>query len=180
MQMEFSQSRTAQNLMAAFSGEAMAWTKYDLYAGAARKEGYQQIARVFEETGKNERAHANVWFQLLGKLNGTAQNLQDALSGEHYEWSDMYARFAKEARDEGYDRIAALFSLVGGVEKRHEQRYQSYLDAINRGESFANPKPASWLCLNCGYLHEGPEAPQSCPLCEYPQSYFRLCGGAQG
>ena len=168
--MELAGSRTEANLMAAFSGEAMARTKYDLYAEAAEKEGYRRMAEVFRQTADNERAHAEVWFKLLGKLNGTAQNLKDASDGEHYEWSEI----EQEARQEGFDRIATLFRLVAGVEKEHDRRYRAELEQLQAGQAFRQGRPVRWVCMNCGYVHEGTEAPAICPLCAHPQSYYRL------
>lgn len=171
--MELKGSRTEANLMAAFSGESMARTKYDLYAGAASHEGYVDISNIFRDTAGNELAHANVWFKLLGKLNGTPQNLQDAKDGENYEWTQMYKQFEQEATQEGFTRIAALFHMVGEIEKQHDNRYQMLLNAMNAGETFQKPQRAKWVCLNCGHSHEGLEAPTLCPVCEHPQSFFK-------
>ena len=180
MPMELQGSRTQANLMAAFSGESMARTKYDLFAGAAKKEGYVHIANVFYETANNEREHAKIWFKMLQKLNGTEENLGEARDGERYEWSEMYAKFEREAREEGFDRIAALFKLVASVEKHHDQRYQALLNDIRQNRVFRRDKPIRWLCTNCGYIHEGLEAPAQCPLCAHPQSYFMAYDASAG
>lgn len=170
--MDFEGSRSQANLMAAFSGESMARTKYDLYAREAEKEGYRRIAETFYETARNEMAHAKLWLKWLGKLGNTDANLQDGIGGEHFEWTDMYAKFEKEAREEGFKDLANLFHLVAGVEKTHEERYSETLTLLQNGESFHRPGPTQWICTNCGYIHEGTDAPQLCPLCEHPQAFF--------
>ena len=178
--MELKGSKTEANLWEAFAGESQARNKYTYYASQARKDGYEQIAAFFEETAGNEKEHAKIWFKLLQKLNGTEENLGEARDGERYEWSEMYAKFEREAREEGFDRIAALFKLVASVEKHHDQRYQALLNDIRQNRVFRREKPIRWLCTNCGYIHEGLEAPAQCPLCAHPQSYFMAYDASDG
>lgn len=170
--MEFRGSRTEANLMAAFSGESMARNKYDFYAKAARSEGLIQVAEVFEETARNEHQHAKLWYKALGKLNGTLENLKDAQAGEHFEWTDMYARFEREALDEGFERIAALFRMVGQIERMHDERYGELIRQMERETMFKKNKPIKWLCSVCGRVHEGTEPPEFCPVCGHPRGYF--------
>ena len=169
-------TRTEANLLAAFAGESQARNKYTYYASAARKEGYVQIAKFFEETAGNEKEHAKIWFKLLhdGAVPATAENLKDAAAGENYEWTEMYAQFAKEAREEGFDRIATLFEAVGAIEKEHEERYNKLLKNLEEGQVFARGDEMMWVCSNCGHIHFGKTAPQVCPVCAHPQAYFEL------
>ena len=167
-------TRTEANLMAAFAGESQARNKYTYYASQARKEGYVQIANIFEETAANEKEHAKMWFKLLGGIGNTAANLADAASGENYEWTDMYAQFAKEAREEGFDRIAALFEGVAAIEKEHEERYLKLLENVENGLVFSKDGDTIWKCGNCGHIHIGKEAPKVCPVCAHSQAYFEV------
>ena len=174
--MEFKGSRTEANLMAAFAGESQARNKYDYYASQAKKDGYVQIAAIFEETAKNEKEHAKLWFKLLhgGKVPTTAVNLKDAADGENFEWTDMYARFAREAREEGFEDIAKLFEGVAAIEKEHEERYRKLLANIEGGLVFSRDGDMIWQCSNCGHIHIGKKAPEVCPVCNHPQSYFQI------
>ena len=174
--MDFKGSRTEANLMAAFAGESQARNKYSYYASKARKDGYQQIADIFEETANNEKEHAKIWFKLLhdGNIPDTMTNLADAAAGEHYEWTDMYATFAKEAREEGFDHIAFLFEQVAKIEKEHEERYKKLLANIEQGIVFSRDGDTVWMCANCGHIVIGKNAPQVCPVCAHPQSYFQI------
>jgi rubrerythrin len=169
-------SRTEANLMAAFAGESQAHTKYKYYSSKAKKDGYVQMANIFEETANNEKEHAKIWFKLLhdGDVPSTLENLKDAANGEHYEWTDMYATFAKEAREEGFNQIAALFEQVGKIEKEHEERYLALVKNIEEGKVFEKDGVVVWKCLNCGYIHVGPIAPNVCPVCKHEQAYFEL------
>ncbi|MCL2859408.1 MAG: rubrerythrin family protein [Oscillospiraceae bacterium] len=174
--MELKGSKTEANLMAAFAGESQARNKYTYYASKARKEGLEQIASIFEETANNEKEHAKIWFKLLhdGDVPATTANLADAANGEHYEWTDMYANFAKEAKDEGFSKIAYLFEAVGEIEKEHEERYKKLLQNLNDGTVFKKQEKVMWICSNCGHIHEGIEAPGVCPVCNHPQSFFEM------
>lgn len=174
--MEFKGSRTEANLMAAFAGESEARNKYTFYAAQARKDGYIQIADIFTETANNEKEHAELWFKRLkgGSLPGTAENLADAASGERYEWTEMYKGFAEVAREEGFADIAAVFDLVGSVEKHHEERYRKLLDNLETGKVFKRSEDTLWVCLNCGYIYRGATPPQQCPTCRHPQAYFQM------
>ena len=174
--MELKGSKTEQNLMAAFAGESQARVKYGYYASKAKKEGYEQMAAIFEETSANEKEHAKMWFKLLhgGDMPDTMTNLRDAANGENYEWTDMYAEFAKVAREEGFDDIARKFELVGAVEKHHEERYLKLLANIENNEVFNKDESVVWVCRNCGHVHVGKMAPKMCPTCAHPQSYFEL------
>ncbi|WP_458862851.1 rubrerythrin [Acidaminobacterium chupaoyuni] len=174
--MELKGSKTEKNLMAAFAGESQAYTKYGYYASAAKKEGMNQIGDFFTETAGNEKEHAKLWFKLLhdGKVPNTAANLADAANGENYEWTDMYAQFAKEAREEGFDHIAFLFDGVAKVEKSHEERYRKLLDNVENGKVFARSEKIAWKCANCGHIHYGDKAPEVCPVCSHPQAYFEI------
>ena len=174
--MDIKGTRTEANLMTAFSGESQARTKYTYYASQAKKEGYEQIAGLFAETADNEKEHAKLWFKLLhdGRIPDTAANLKDAAAGENYEWTDMYATFAKEAREEGFDEIARLFDSVGQIEKHHEERYRKLLANIEEGKVFQRGDVYVWKCRNCGHIHVGKEAPQVCPTCKHPQAYFEI------
>ena len=174
--MKLEGSKTQANLMAAFAGESQARNKYTYYASAARKEGYNQISAIFEETAENEKEHAKLWFKLLhdGSIPGTADNLKDAAEGENYEWTEMYREFAEVAKEEGFHEIAAMFSMIGTVEKEHEERYRKLLDNIEKGMVFKRDGVVLWKCRNCGYIHAAAEAPQVCPACKHPQSFFEL------
>ena len=168
-------TRTEANLMAAFAGESQARNKYDYYASKARKDGYVQIAELFEETARNEKEHAKMWFKLLHDgIPGTAENLKDAAAGENYEWTDMYATFAKEAEEEGFTEIARLFRGVAAIEKEHEERYLKLLANMEGGIVFSRDEDMIWQCGNCGHVVIGKKAPQICPVCDHPQSYFRI------
>lgn len=168
-------SKTEQNLLSAFAGESMARNKYSYYASKAKKEGFVQIANIFEETANNEKEHAKMWFKLLHDgVPSTAENLLDAANGENYEWTDMYATFAKEAREEGFDEIANKFELVAGVEREHEERYRKLLANVEGKLVFSREGDAIWQCLNCGHIMVGKDAPEICPVCDHPQSYFQL------
>jgi rubrerythrin len=174
--MELKGSRTEANLMAAFAGESQATNKYTYYASKARKDGYVQIAELFEETARNEKEHAKIWFKLLhdGAIPDTATNLADAAAGENYEWTDMYAGFAKEAEEEGFKDIAHLFQMVGAIEKSHEARYLKLLDNVKEGKVFSKDGDVIWQCSNCGHLVIGKKAPELCPVCKHPQAYFMV------
>lgn len=169
-------TKTEANLLAAFAGESQARNKYTFYASKARKDGYVQIANLFEETAHNEKEHAEIWFKLLhgGEIADTATNLKDAAAGENYEWTDMYAQFAEDARAEGLTRIAALFEMVGKIEKEHEARYLNLLKNVEEGLVFSRDGDAIWQCSNCGHIVVGKKAPEVCPVCAHPQSYFQL------
>lgn len=173
--MELKGSRTEQNLMTAFAGESQARNKYTYYASKARKEGYVQIADLFEETANNEKEHAKIWFKLLhdGEVPTTSVNLLDAAEGENYEWTDMYAEFAKVAKEEGFTRIAFLFEKVGEIEKHHEERYRKLLANVEGDLVFSRDGDAVWQCFNCGHIVIGKKAPVKCPVCDHPQAYFR-------
>jgi len=171
--MELKGSRTEQNLMAAFAGESQARNKYTYYASKARKEGYNHIAELFEETANNEKEHAKLWFKLLhGGIGSTAENLKDAAAGENYEWTDMYAEFAKVAKEEGFDHIAFLFEGVAAIEKEHEERYLKLLDNVENDLVFSKDGDAIWKCMNCGHIVIGKKAPEVCPVCAHPKAYF--------
>ncbi|MBR3939322.1 MAG: rubrerythrin family protein [Bacteroidales bacterium] len=174
--MELKGSKTENNLKAAFAGESQAHTKYQYYASKAKKEGFVQIGNLFEETARNEKEHAKIWFKLLheGEVPDTMTNLKDAAAGENYEWTDMYATFAKEAREEGFTKIAALFDLVAKIEKEHEERYRKLLANIEGGLVFSKENDVIWQCENCGHIVIGKKAPKLCPVCEHPQSYFQV------
>ena len=172
--MELKGSKTEKNLMAAFAGESQARNKYSYYASKARKDGYVQIANLFEETANNEKEHAKMWFKLFHGIGSTEENLLDAAEGENYEWTDMYATFAKEAREEGFDQIAALFEGVAAIEKEHEERYRKLLSNIEKGIVFSRDGDMVWQCSNCGHIHIGKEAPEVCPVCAHPKAYFQL------
>ena len=174
--MEFKGSRTEANLMAAFAGESQARNKYTYYASKAKKDGYEQIAALFTETANNEKEHAKIWFKLLhdGSIPDTATNLKDAAAGENYEWTDMYATFAKEAKEEGFDHIAFLFSEVAKIEKDHEERYLKLLSNIEGGKVFKSDADKMWICSNCGHVKVGTDAPEVCPVCAHPKAYFHI------
>ena len=169
-------TKTEANLMTAFAGESQARNKYTYYASKARKDGYVQIAKLFEETANNEKEHAKIWFKLLhnGEIPSTAENLLDAAEGENYEWTDMYANMAKDAREEGFTEIAILFEQVAAIEKYHEERYRKLLSNVETGVVFSRDGDMIWECSNCGHIVIGKQAPQLCPVCKHPQAYFQL------
>ena len=173
---ELKGSKTEANLNSAYAGESMASIKYGYYSSQAKKDGYEQIADFFAETAGNEKEHAKLWFKLLhgGKVPGTVENLKDAAKGENYEWTKMYAEYAKVAKEEGFDDIAALFSGVAAVEKTHEERYNKLVSNIENGIVFDRKDAKSWQCRNCGHIHTGSAAPEVCPVCKHPKSYFEL------
>ena len=174
--MELKGSKTEKNLMEAFAGESQARNKYTYFASKAKKEGYEQIAAFFEETAGNEKEHAKMWFKYLngGEVPTTVENLKAAAEGENFEWTDMYARMANEAKEEGFTEIARKFELVGNIEKAHEERYRALLANIENNEVFTKPVEKVWVCRNCGHIHIGPSAPALCPTCNHPQSYFEI------
>lgn len=173
--MELKGSKTMENLATAFAGESQARNKYTYYASQAKKDGYVQIAELFEETAMNEKEHAKMWFKLMHDgMPDTITNLKDAADGENYEWTDMYAEFAKVAKEEGFDRIAYLFSAVGEIEKEHEARYRALLASVEGETVFKKEDKVKWQCGNCGHIMEGTNAPGVCPVCDHPQSYFRI------
>ena len=167
-------TKTEQNLMTAFAGESQARNKYTYYASQAKKEGFVQISKIFEETANNEKEHAKIWFKYLhgGSVPKTLQNLEDAAAGENYEWTDMYATFAKEAKEEGFDELSVLFDMVAKIEKAHEERYRKLLESVKNDSVFLRDKKIVWECANCGHHHEGDKAPELCPVCSHPQAYF--------
>ena len=168
-------SKTEANLLAAFAGESQARNKYTYYASKAKKDGYVQIADLFEETANQEKEHAKIWFKLLHDgIGDTLENLKDGAEGENYEWTNMYPEFAKVAKEEGFDHIAALFTMVADIEKAHEVRYKKLLANIENGVVFSKDGDVMWQCFNCGHLVFGKEAPMVCPVCQHPQSYFRV------
>jgi rubrerythrin len=174
--MDLKGSKTEKNLQTAFAGESQAHTKYLYYASKAEKEGYQQIGALFRETALNEKEHAKIWFKLLhgDDVPGTVANLNDAADGENYEWTDMYAGFAKEAKAEGFNQIAALFELVAKIEKEHEERYRKLLANIQGNLVFSREGDELWQCSNCGHIVIGKKAPESCPVCKHPKAYFQI------
>lgn len=169
-------TKTEKNLMEAFAGESMARNKYTYFASKAKKDGYVQISKIFEETAANEQEHAKIWFKYLhdGDVPGTEENLKAAAEGENFEWTDMYARMAKEAREEGFKEIAAKFEMVAAIEKEHEERYKKLLNNIKEGIVFSRDGDRIWKCSNCGHIVIGKKAPQICPVCNHPQAYFEL------
>ena len=173
---ELKGSKTEQNLQTAFAGESQARNKYTYYASKAKKDGYVQIANIFEETANNEKEHAKIWFKLLngGSVADTMTNLKDAAAGENYEWTDMYATFAKEAKAEGFDKIATLFEEVAKIEKEHEERYLKLLKNIEDGIVFERDGVTVWKCNNCGYIHVAENAPDMCPVCDHPKAHFEI------
>ncbi|MBO7179131.1 MAG: rubrerythrin family protein [Clostridia bacterium] len=172
--MELKGSKTEKNLMEAFAGESQARNKYTYFASVAKKEGYQQISAIFEETANNEKEHAKMWFKALGELGNTAQNLAKAAEGENYEWTDMYDRFAKEAEEEGFIDLAFKFREVAKIERAHEERYRALLKNIEMQQVFEKAEETMWECRNCGHLVMGKKAPEVCPVCAHPQSYFEV------
>ena len=174
--MELKGSKTEMNLLAAFAGESQARTKYTYFASKAKKEGYEQIAAIFLETADNEKEHAKLWFKLLngGDIPTTTENLKAAAEGENYEWTDMYAEFAKTAKEEGFDKIAYLFDAVGKIEKEHEGRYLKLLENVKEQKVFKKAEKVVWQCANCGHLHFGETALEVCPVCEHPKAFFQI------
>lgn len=174
--MEFKGSRTEANLMAAFAGESQARNKYTYYASKAKKDGYEQIADIFQKTADNEKEHAEIWFKQLhgGSIPETAENLLDAAAGENYEWTEMYKEFERVAGEEGFAQIAALFKMVGAIEKEHEKRFRTLSENLEKGIVFARDGETVWLCRNCGHLHVGKEAPAVCPACSHSRAYFEI------
>ena len=173
--MELKGSKTEANLWTAFSGESQARNKYTYYASKAKKDGYEQIAKIFEDTANNEKEHAKLWFKILrGGIGDTMDNLADAAAGENYEWTEMYADFAKVADEEGFSDIARLFRGVAAIEKTHEERYKKLLSNIKEGIVFSREGDTIWECANCGHIHIGKKAPEICPVCAHPQAYFKI------
>uniref|UniRef100_UPI004026F660 rubrerythrin n=1 Tax=Prevotella sp. TaxID=59823 RepID=UPI004026F660 len=173
---ELKGTKTEKNLMDAFAGESQARNKYTYYASKARKDGYEQIAALFEETAGNEKEHAKLWFKYLngGEVPSTVENLKDAAAGENFEWTDMYDRMAKEADEEGFKEIAAKFRMVGAIERHHEERYRKLLQNIEEGIVFSRDGDRIWKCRNCGHIVVGKKAPEACPVCNHPLSYFEI------
>ena len=174
MNMELKGSKTEKNLMTAFAGESEARNKYTYFASVAKKEGYEQISAIFLKTAENEKEHAKMWFKALGGLSDTAKNLAAAAAGENYEWTDMYATFAKEAEEEGFAELAEKFRRVGEIEKHHEERYRALLSNVEMQKVFEKSEQTMWECRNCGHLVMGKKAPEVCPVCAHPQSYFEV------
>ncbi len=172
--MELKGSKTEKNLYAAFAGESQARCKYTYFASVAKKEGYEQIAAIFNQTADNEKEHAKLWFKALGALGNTAENLAAAAEGENYEWTDMYAQFAKDAEEEGFTELAAKFKMVAAIEKSHEERYRKLLSNVEMQKVFEKAEEIMWECRNCGHLVIGKKAPNVCPVCAHPQSYFEV------
>ena len=174
--MDLKGSKTEKNLLAAFAGESQAYTKYTYYASKAKKDGYVQMANIFEETAANEKEHAKIWFKYLhgGEIPGTMENLEDAAAGEMFEWTEMYDEFAKTADEEGFPEIAAKFRLVGAIEKTHEERYRKLIGNIDEGIVFSRDGDRTWICRKCGHVCIGKQAPTVCPVCGHAQSYFEL------
>ena len=171
---KYAGTQTEKNLEAAFAGESQARNKYTYFASNAKKEGFEQIAALFLKTADNEKEHAKLWFKELNGIGDTAENLLHAAEGENYEWTDMYASFAQTAREEGFTRIAALFEMVGKIEKAHEERYRKLLANVEGGLVFSKDGDMIWECGNCGHIHFGKKAPQLCPVCKHPQAYFKI------
>ena len=167
-------TKTEKNLWEAFAGESQARNKYTYFASKAKKDGYVQIAKIFEETAANEKEHAEIWFKLLNGIGSTAENLKSAAEGENYEWTDMYNQMAKDAREEGFDHIAFLFEEVGKIEKEHEERYRKLLANVEGGLVFSRDGDMIWQCSNCGHIHVGKQAPEVCPVCVHPKAYFQI------
>ena len=174
--MELKGTKTEQNLMTAFAGESQARNKYTYYASKAKKDGYEQMSAIFLETADNEKEHAKMWFKELhgGSVPDTLENLNDAADGENYEWTDMYAEFAKVAREEGFTQIAAKFEMVAAIEKEHEERYRKLIENIENGTVFEKDGEVYWICQNCGHIHKGKTPPKICPVCAHPQGYFQV------
>ena len=173
--MELKRSKTEQNLLTAFAGESQARNKYTYFASVAKKEGYEQIMAIFQETADNEKEHAKMWFKELQLLGNTAENLKHAAEGENYEWTDMYKTMAEEAEEEGFTEIAAKFRMVAEIEKHHEERYLKLLENVEMQKVFEKSEEVMWKCRNCGHLVVGKKAPQVCPVCAHPQAHFEVC-----
>lgn len=173
---EIKGTKTEKNLMEAFSGESQARNKYTYFASAAKKEGYEQIAAIFLETADNEKEHAKIWFKKLQGIGSTIDNLKAAADGENWEWTDMYAKMAQEAKEEGFDEIALLFESVAKIEKEHENRYKRLLQNIEADKVFKKDNKVYWRCRNCGHIHEGTAAPEVCPVCDHPRAHFEIAG----
>ena len=171
---KYAGTKTEQNLRDAFSGESQARNKYTYFASVAKKEGFEQISAIFLKTAENEKEHAKMWFKELQGIGATTDNLASAADGENFEWTDMYAKFAKEAREEGFNDIAALFEAVGKIEKEHEERYRKLLENIKKEIVFSRSEVKVWKCANCGHISIGKEAPKTCPVCDHPQAYFEI------
>ena len=169
-------TKTEANLMAAFAGESQSRNKYDFYSSQAKKDGYVQFANIFAETALNEKEHAKIWFKILhgGSVPSTIENLKDAAAGENFEWTEMYPTFAKEAKEEGFDEIANLFSMVAEIEKHHDERYQKLSANLDEDIVYKRDVEVAWICTNCGHVHFGKEAPKECPVCAHPQKYFKI------
>ena len=167
-------TKTEKNLWEAFAGESQARNKYTYFASKAKKDGYVQISKIFEETAANEKEHAEIWFKLLNGIGSTAENLKSAAEGENYEWTDMYDQMAKDAKEEGFDHIAFLFEQVGKIEKEHEERYRKLLANVEGGLVFSRDGDMIWQCSNCGHIHVGKQAPEVCPVCVHPKAYFQI------
>ena len=172
--MELKGSKTEANLWKAFAGESMARNKYTYFASKAKKEGYEQIAALFEETAGNEKEHAKLWFKALNGIGDTAENLKSAAAGEHEEWTEMYKEMAETAKEEGFDHLAYLFAAVGEIEKEHEERYLKLLENLKNGEVFKKGEKVMWFCRNCGHVEIAESAPAVCPVCKHPQAYFQI------
>lgn len=172
--MEFKGSKTEKNLLSAFAGESQARNKYTYFSSAAKKEGYEQIAEIFQLTADNEKEHAKIWFKLLNGIGTTPENLKSAAGGEHYEWTEMYKEFAEEAKHEGFTDIARLFNMVAEIEKHHEERYLELLKNIEENKTFNKDEKKTWICRNCGFVYIGESAPEKCPVCSHPKAYFEL------
>ena len=172
--MDLKGTKTEANLKAAFAGESQARNKYSYFASQAKKDGYEQIAAIFEETAHNEKEHAKMWLKELNGIGNTAENLKAAADGENYEWTDMYDEFAKVAKEEGFDRIAYLFEAVGKIEKEHEERFKKLLENVEEGKVFEAGEVKIWKCRNCGHIVVGTKAPEVCPVCRHPQAYFEI------
>ena len=172
--MELKGSKTEKNLQTAFAGESQARNKYTYFASVAKKEGYEQIAAIFTQTAENEKEHAKLWFKALGELGSTVENLKAAAGGENYEWTDMYATFAKEAEEEGFTKLAYQFRAVAAIEKAHEERYLALLKNVEMQKVFEKSEETMWECRNCGHLVIGKKAPEVCPVCAHPQAYFEV------
>ena len=172
--MDLKGTKTEANLKAAFAGESQARNKYSYFASQARKDGFEQIAAIFEETAQNEKEHAKIWFKELGGIGNTADNLKAAADGENYEWTDMYDEFAKTAKEEGFDRLAYLFEAVGKLEKEHEERFKKLLENVEDGKVFEAGEVKIWKCRNCGHIVVGTKAPEVCPVCNHPKAFFEI------
>jgi len=172
--MDIKGTKTEKNLWEAFAGESMARNKYTYFASTAKKEGYEQISAIFQETADNEKEHAKIWFKLLNGIGNTAENLKHAAEGENYEWTEMYKTFAEEAKAEGFTTIATLFEKVADIEKEHEERYKALLKNVEDGKGFVKDGKVYWKCRNCGHIHVGEKAPEMCPVCSHPKAHFEV------